>query len=345
MKRFLLLTALLAVFSGVFAEANYVYHEVSTNTIGCSGGIQYRTNLNPLPNQAIFIGFKVEFQNYTNQLRVYYTTDGSNPSGAFGVPTGSTQIAIGSYSCTFGNPVVDAVSATIPGQPAGTVVKYIVSAWHSGGDDEIFGNGCGNCATESRPASNATVFSTTVLPIELTRFEAQKGDNFTTLNWETATETNNRAFLIERSGDGQDWETLEQVAGAGNSYEPKKYTWTDRQPLDGTSYYRLRQFDFDGNSTYSTVQKVERKSAVVFTVFPNPTVLSTTIKTYSATEGDALVDLIDGTGKWVGTVHFSLQKGENLFEMPLSGMPGGFYTLIYSAANGNFSQKIFIKPE
>ncbi len=349
MKRFLLLPVFMAFCSALFGEANYVYHEETTTDIGC-GGVLYRSALVPNHTQNILIGFKVEWQGYWNQARIYYTTDGSNPSGAFGAPTGTTQVVNANYVCQFcacgpGGVHVDIVRGTIPAQPNMTQVKYIVSAWHSDGGDEIFGSGCGNCADENRPAINADIYAFTVLPLELTRFEAEKGENFTKLNWETATETNNRAFQIERSPDAQNWETLEQMAGAGNSHETKNYNWTDRQPLDGTSYYRLRQIDFDGKSSLSPVRKIDRTSAIVFTVFPNPTVSSTTIKTSSATECEALVDLIDATGRWAGTVHFLLQKGENLLEMPLGGMPGGWYTLVYSAANGNFSQRIFIKSK
>jgi len=152
----LLLTLLSFYFS--FAEANYVYHETTTNTIG-TGSLQYREVMIPNRTQSVKIGFKIEFETYWNQARIYYTTDGSNPSGSFGIGNGTTQVINTVWDHKFGSPVVDAVYGIIPSQPAGTTVKYIVSAWHSGGGDEIFGNGCGNCINEKRPSSNADVFS------------------------------------------------------------------------------------------------------------------------------------------------------------------------------------------
>lgn len=340
----------MAVFSAVFAEANYVFHDqTNLEAPGCNG-LAYRNPLTPQPGQATQIAFKIEWQGYWNQARIYYTTDGSTPSGSFGNGTGSTQVVNATYQCQHcscgpSGVNVDVVQGTIPMQADGITIKYIVSAWHSDGGNEIFGNGCGNCPNETDLSSEATVFQYTVLPIELVSFEAKKSDNHTTLNWQTATETNNRAFQIERSPDAQNWETLDQIAGAGTSFENKKYSWIDRQPLEGTSFYRLRQIDYDGQFSLSPVRKVERTGGIVFTVFPNPTVSSTTVKTISATEGEALIDLIDATGRYVGTANFLLQKGENLLEMPLGGMPGGWYTLVYSAANGKFSQRIFIKSE
>ena len=123
----------------LFAEANYVYHERTTADPGCGGN--YVTTLNPSSAQTYPLRIKVEFQNFTDTVRVYYTVNGSAPGGTFGSGNVGTLVVPATFVCTFGSPVVDVWSATIPAQPAGTVVKYIVSAWHSGGGAEIFGNG------------------------------------------------------------------------------------------------------------------------------------------------------------------------------------------------------------
>jgi hypothetical protein len=153
-------------FLNAFSEADYVYHEATTNTIGLTS-LQFRDVITPNRTQSVKIGFKIEFQFYWNQARIYYTTDGSNPSGAFGVGNGTTQVVNATFDHNFGSPVVDAVFGTIPAQPAGTTVKYIVSSWFNFGGDEIFGNGCGNaprtfCSSDNRLASQATVFQYTV---------------------------------------------------------------------------------------------------------------------------------------------------------------------------------------
>ena len=147
--------------ANLFAEANYVYHERTTANPGCGSG-NYVTTLNPSSAQSYDLRFKVEFQFGTDRVRVYYTTNGSTPGGTFGTGNVGTFVVTASYVCTFGSPVVDVCSATIPALPAGTVVKYIVSAWHNGGGDEIFGNGCGNCGTENSSSALATVHQYTV---------------------------------------------------------------------------------------------------------------------------------------------------------------------------------------
>ncbi|MDT7780394.1 MAG: hypothetical protein QOC99_2906 [Acidobacteriota bacterium] len=201
-KSFLLLAACVFVclFSkSVSASANFVYHEQTNNFVAtpqCNDGStntscgRYveNTDRSGAAGFQIFspetytLHFKVEFQFFTNQARVYYTTDGSNPCGSFGAvgnvtqpnntPCGAgntTQVAVGSYTCTYADQtqscqVVDVITATIPPQPAGTTVKYIVSAWHSGGGPEVFGNSgtCGGCFSATN-SSDATVFQYNVI--------------------------------------------------------------------------------------------------------------------------------------------------------------------------------------
>lgn len=111
------------------------------------------------------------------------------------------------------------------------------------------------------------------LPIELLRFEAGLMANRVELFWETATEKNNDYFQIERSADAELWENIGQVNGAGNSLNRKQYHFIDAQPLIGTSYYRLKQVDFDGSSSRSAMRSVQFEGIQdqELNVYPNPT--------------------------------------------------------------------------
>ncbi len=148
------------------ATANYVYHERTASNPGCGAG-NYVDNLSPTAAQSVTVRFKVEYQNYTDRVRVYYTTDGSTPSGALGVGGGTTAVLVGAYDCTFtSGGVVDVASATIPAQPGGTTVKYILSAWHSGGGSEIFANS-GEFSSPFTTSAQATLFQYTVAAPEI----------------------------------------------------------------------------------------------------------------------------------------------------------------------------------
>lgn len=137
-------------------------------------------------------------------------------------------------------------------------------------------NGTGNITSSSFNAwgaiytlANATGGSN-ALPIELVSFVAESREKDVELRWTTATEINNDFFTVERSRDGLHFEAVAQTAGAGNTTTLQHYKAYDLAPLNGTSFYRLRQTDFDGRSTTSDVVTVYRKGNTDFSVYPNP---------------------------------------------------------------------------
>jgi len=98
------------------------------------------------------------------------------------------------------------------------------------------------------------------LPIELVYFTANRSNNVVETTWETASEFNSDYFLVQRSADGIIFEELLRVEGSGNSNTSKKYSTIDEMPLMGSSFYRLKQIDFNGNYVYSkTVNVIFKK--------------------------------------------------------------------------------------
>lgn len=122
--------------------------------------------------------------------------------------------------------------------------------------------------------------STTPLPIELNYFSAKPIRNsLVAFNWQTATEINNDYFTIERSENGDFWEELHDVDGAGNSIQLIDYESVDYEPYSGISYYRLKQTDFNGLASYSGIRTVNLDRLIKNTleVYPNPTISDITI--------------------------------------------------------------------
>lgn len=109
------------------------------------------------------------------------------------------------------------------------------------------------------------------LPVAMGEFTAVPVDNrIVDLGWRTLTEMNNEKFVLERSADGKAFAAFAEVAGAGNSMQTVDYAYTDAAPLPGRSFYRLKQVDFDGNSSYSEVREVVLTGEIGVSLFPNP---------------------------------------------------------------------------
>ncbi|MBU6158917.1 MAG: autotransporter-associated beta strand repeat-containing protein [Bacteroidetes bacterium] len=110
-----------------------------------------------------------------------------------------------------------------------------------------------------------------ILPVRYISFDAFFKNGQTELIWKTAQEINNRHFLIERSGDGKNWEIIKVVPGASDRTESiRKYQTTDRNPLKGVNYYRLKQVDLDGRFSYSDIRTVHNNTLNGLSLFPNP---------------------------------------------------------------------------
>ena len=111
----------------------------------------------------------------------------------------------------------------------------------------------------------------TGLPIELLSFEAKRVNaQQVVLQWSTLTETNNRGFDIEVSADGQAYQKVGFVAGAGDhkGILNYKYFVVNNQ----SAYYRLKQVDYDGQYAYSPIRYVEGvDGSLSLQVYPNPT--------------------------------------------------------------------------
>lgn len=110
----------------------------------------------------------------------------------------------------------------------------------------------------------------TPLPIELVEFSAAPDGKKVKLTWSTASEKNNDYFTIERSYKGKDWAEVKKVPGAGNSSSPLHYLAWDYAPSRGSVYYRLKQTDFDGTSTFSNMKVVHFQYKSDVKVYPNP---------------------------------------------------------------------------
>lgn len=92
------------------------------------------------------------------------------------------------------------------------------------------------------------------LSIELANFYAENAGDFNNVVWITESEINNSHFILERSDDALNWETIYTVQGAGNSTEELRYYYHDHSFSSALTYYRLTQFDIDGeNETFPIV--------------------------------------------------------------------------------------------
>lgn len=113
------------------------------------------------------------------------------------------------------------------------------------------------------------------LPVKLVDFTANYTNANALLNWSTSQEHNFSHFMIERSTDGENFNQVALVFGAGESDSKIKYSYNDKdlKSRGGIIYYRLKQVDVDGKFNYSSVSIIrlgDEKTSITLTTFPNP---------------------------------------------------------------------------
>ncbi len=111
---------------------------------------------------------------------------------------------------------------------------------------------------------------TNPLPVELVDFDVSRDDEEVLVSWKTASEQGNDYFIVERSADGKYFEEAGRRFAIGNSNELTTYSWRDKHPIEGISYYRLVQVDLDGRTKTFGVRSVEMPFASKMKLYPNP---------------------------------------------------------------------------
>lgn len=181
------------------------------------------------------------------------------------------------------------------------------------------------------------------LPIKLLSFDAKVNVGKVILSWITVTEINNDYFTVERSANGTEFSSVGQIAGTGNSTVNISYSITDASPINGFSYYRLKQTDFDGRFTYSSVMPVffsmNRKNIFISAGMSQN---SATILYASESVGSAQVCISDVLGNSIFTTTVMFEKGANVLKIETPALSEGIYVITLINSDERESKRLIL---
>jgi hypothetical protein len=166
--------------------------------------------------------------------------------------------------------------------------------------------------------------TSTVLPITLTTFSGSLINNAAALRWSTASESNSKEFVIERSNNGVDFKAIGTVSTT-NTNNTANYSFQDASLLSGDNYYRLKMVDNDGTFEYSknlVAVKLSLSSTIGVLAYPNPTNGPLTIN-HGVGSNKGTITIIDLAGKKVA--EFGINVGNTQTEINVSNLPAGNY--------------------
>lgn len=190
-------------------------------------------------------------------------------------------------------------------------------------DGAAFPDPTANTLTLAGQSGEYILGRTGILPLHMLSFSAVRESENVLLQWQTSGEINTSHFEAERSNDALAFKKIGIVHAAGNS-GTHNYNFTDKAPVKGVNYYRLKQVDTDGRYTYSPVAKILfEKYEGALSVFPNPAGNTITIK-YTGDQKKIKLTILDLTGSQVMLKELNNQ---NIWQANVSGLARGVYTI------------------
>ncbi|QRQ99906.1 M4 family metallopeptidase [Dyadobacter sandarakinus] len=178
------------------------------------------------------------------------------------------------------------------------------------------------------------------LPVTLIAFTGKHTPEGNLLTWSTTSETNNDYFAVERTLNGRDFTEIGRVAGIGNATARKDYRFTDAPYADGTSYYRLKQVDTDGQFAYSQLVAIDPELAGELRFFPNPVQSLLTLEVPEASVTQADIQVLNTAGQEV-VVRKKAKAVNGKFSVDLSKLPSGNYQIKVTGDKHSYSRTVF----
>lgn len=189
------------------------------------------------------------------------------------------------------------------------------------------------------------------LPVELLHFHATRiNKGQVELDWATATETNNDGFEIERMFEHEaDFQKIGWEDGQGTTLQATYYQFIDENDYAGTTYYRLKQIDFDGTTTYSEIRAVNGQGngsdGVHINVYPNPVHDAVTIRFDLLPKGvdKTQIKILDIHGKVLHEQNTAIASYQNVSIDFVKTLPSAVYMITIELDNGEQITQKFIK--
>jgi hypothetical protein len=189
----------------------------------------------------------------------------------------------------------------------------------------------------------------------LAGFDAQVDGDAVRLTWQTATETNNAGFRVERRvGEGERggvgaWTRVGFVDGAGTTSKAQTYRFTDAElPFAAdTLRYRLKSVDTNGSEATTETVTVLRSAVEelrLLGTYPNPARSRATVR-FAVPEGageDVTLRLYDVLGRQVRTVRAGAKPGRHTLRLETAGLSSGVYVLRLAAGGAVKTRKLTV---
>jgi hypothetical protein len=266
---------------------------------------------------------------YWDSLMVYLSIDGGVTFGATGTYVAINQAPHGDGVWNNISIDISTLATNNSLTPSATsVVKFVANLARAVDLAQIKNGSYQMVYIENLKATN-----TGTLPVNLLSFEGEKEQGGNLLTWTTASEINNDHFELQRSIDGVNFETITVIGGQGTSYQINHYDFLDTRDFNGIVYYRLKQVDFDGTTTYSNTISISNAQAI--TIFKSG-------ENAATINGENLsaVEVFDMNGKLIYSDVLNKNVSAQTIHFDANSLSQGVYFVRVLSGSETYSQKL-----
>ena len=167
-----------------------------------------------------------------------------------------------------------------------------------------------------------------LLPVKFVGFTTARRGNDVLVQWATSEEKNAGMYHVERSLDGTGWSTVGYIAAVGNASAVSNYSFTDKNVSAKLVYYRIKQVDYDGTTTYTTIRTIKSDNASANDIKIAAVNKKVLLQFASEVKGQLTVRFVNGNGQVIDQQIISKATGQVVLNSKVSG------NYIISLSNG-----------
>ncbi|MFN5371638.1 MAG: T9SS type A sorting domain-containing protein [Bacteroidia bacterium] len=335
----------LVTFTADLNNTGTLVGESATNKVfGTTGVIQAQRNLNaPSSVNVAGLGAEITAPDNLGLTTIIRGTEQKSYNAAYGInryyeihPTNNSGLNATLVFNYFDDELVT---------PSGTITESTLDLWRFDGADWTRQFATLNTGTKKLTKTAIPQFSVwtagyssnTPLPITLLDFNAEctESDSIE-VTWTTASEIQNKLFIVEQSANALNWTSIGEQEGAVNSNAVIRYENTIMPRFMGASYIRLKQIDMNGQVTYfdpiylNCAQNLGNSISMV----PNPAADFTELRFTSDADDKVEIMVYSVSGQLLLHSTGRVGLGQTSIKLDLSELPAGIYYMNVNSTNG-----------
>ena len=218
-----------------------------------------------------------------------------------------------------------------------------LDAMYIGVDSTVYNGTITLAPYASKVIVKAGPISSGVLPVKLIDFNATNSSGKVEAKWITTGEINSSHYLVEKSKDGRQFESIGRIASNNRADLQSTYSYVDNVPNNGVVYYRLAMVDKDGSIAYSRIVVINFANSKFFVVDNvKVSASSSNLRINVSTSQSQILNyaIIDVNGRIITAKNMQLQIGSNNIVTDIPAINKGIYYVKMQTADASITKAV-----